>query len=127
MPSVLVATMDANAQAILAAELEGEGYTVAWATDGQEAIELALSQQPLLILLDPALPVFNGMETAMMLRTEPELADWTSIYLLTNEDIDPHTIDKCRANGVFAKTHQHHQVRELLAEVLQLVPAQFLT
>jgi CheY-like chemotaxis protein len=49
-------------------ELE-EGYSVcAQATNGQEAIELALGHRPELIILDFSMPVLNGLEAARELK-----------------------------------------------------------
>lgn len=47
-----------------------QGYTVAIATDGFKALELARSQHPDLIVLDVMLPGLDGFEICRILRQE---------------------------------------------------------
>ncbi len=53
--------------------LEQHGYAVVAAENGQRAIELAMANDPLMILLDIQLPHINGYEVARALRTCPAL------------------------------------------------------
>ena len=46
-------------------------YTVLKAIDGEEAIEIAVREQPRLILMDIQLPGMSGLETTMRLRAIP--------------------------------------------------------
>ena len=50
--------------------LRREGYRILQAFDGQEALELARSQQPDLIVLDLFLPELDGADVCRLLRTE---------------------------------------------------------
>lgn len=52
--------------------LEKEDYEVAQARDGQQGIELAVSEPPDLILLDIQLPVMDGHEVARRLKQAEE-------------------------------------------------------
>jgi len=54
--------------------LEARGHTVLQAWDGRQGVELALREQPDLILLDIQLPVMDGYEIARRLRAEASLA-----------------------------------------------------
>jgi CheY-like chemotaxis protein len=60
--SILIVEDDADLQEALSEALEGEGYRVRSARNGQEALEeLALDEdQPNLILLDLVMPLMNG-------------------------------------------------------------------
>lgn len=49
--------------------LEREGYTTTAATDGEQAIELARSFEPDVIVLDLALPKLDGVEVCRQVRT----------------------------------------------------------
>ncbi|MHC4444743.1 MAG: HD domain-containing phosphohydrolase [Planctomycetota bacterium] len=49
-----------------------EGYTVAHAGNGQEAIEIARSILPHVILMDVIMPVLDGLEATKALRKDPE-------------------------------------------------------
>jgi DNA-binding response OmpR family regulator len=48
--------------------LEARGYEVLTAPDGQTAVELAVSEQPDLVLLDIKMPVLNGYEACRRIR-----------------------------------------------------------
>jgi len=50
--------------------LRGQGFEVELAGDGQRGLEMALSQQPDLILLDIMLPKMNGYEVCRSLRSQ---------------------------------------------------------
>lgn len=53
---------------MLSRRLLRHGYEIITAENGQEAISLANSQTPDLILLDMSLPLLNGWETAKILK-----------------------------------------------------------
>lgn len=56
--------------------LEGEGYLVCTAANGQEALAVLLrSARPCLILLDLMMPVMNGQQFLARLRLLPGLTD----------------------------------------------------
>ncbi len=48
--------------------LEARGFQVVAASDGQQAVELAASEQPQLVLLDIKMPVLNGYEACRRIR-----------------------------------------------------------
>jgi DNA-binding response OmpR family regulator len=66
--------------------LEKEGFQVACAADGPEAIEMAQRQRPALVVLDVMLPTIDGFEVCRRLRRDSEVP----ILMLTarNEDVD---------------------------------------
>jgi two-component system response regulator MprA len=59
-----------------------DGYRVATAADGEEALAKAQSERPDLVVLDWLMPRLNGLETARMLRK----AGPTPILMLTARD-----------------------------------------
>ncbi|GAA5119589.1 response regulator [Luteolibacter yonseiensis] len=71
---ILVADDSRNAADILGVFLRIEGYEVAVAYDGREAIELAATFAPKLVFLDLGMPGLDGLETARELRRRyPEI------------------------------------------------------
>ncbi|MFO0679184.1 MAG: response regulator [Polyangiaceae bacterium] len=60
--SVLVVDDDEDIRDLLVEILRGEGYSVATATHGQEALEVLGTMSPRLILLDLNMPVMGGIE-----------------------------------------------------------------
>lgn len=63
--------------------LGAKGYEVIRARDGREGIDLAITVNPRIILLDIQLPVMDGYETACELRKNPGLVA-TPIIALTS-------------------------------------------
>ena len=63
--------------------LENDGYEVLTGSDGQEALEIATSQQVDLIILDVMMPVMDGWEACQRIR---EISDVPIIMLTAKTD-----------------------------------------
>jgi DNA-binding response OmpR family regulator len=81
-PVVLAADDDEDILALVAFRLERSGYTVLQARDGQEALDLALTEKPDLAVLDVMMPKLDGFELTRRLRAE-ERTSRMPIILLT--------------------------------------------
>lgn len=68
---ILVAEDHLDSRDALRALLEAFGYSVVIATNGQEAVDLALAEEPDLILMDIMMPVLDGFEATRHLRRQP--------------------------------------------------------
>ena len=55
--------------------LKNKGYEIIEAVDGEEAIEMAISEKPDLILLDISLPKLDGYEVAKRLKSMEEFQE----------------------------------------------------
>jgi len=66
---ILIAEDDTDIRCLVAYSLEYAGYEVIQALNGDEAVELAESEQPDLILLDVRMPRMNGYEACAVLRS----------------------------------------------------------
>ena len=64
---------------VIRAALEPHGYTLIEAIDGEEALEVATSRRPDLIIMDIQLPKVSGLEVVKRLRQMP---DFSSIPIL---------------------------------------------
>ena len=62
--------------------LELEGFAVAPARSGREALALVQEARPCLVILDLGLPDVDGLELVLRLRAEPNMAS-TPIYALS--------------------------------------------
>jgi two-component system response regulator PilR (NtrC family) len=77
---VLVVDDEDALRTVLSSELEGEGYKVAAAADGAEAISILKNQTFDLILLDIKMPNVDGFEVLKFVKeTHPE----TKVIMLT--------------------------------------------
>jgi PAS domain S-box-containing protein len=69
---VLVIDDDQRARELLTRALEGDGYSVVTASDGEQGIQLARSLQPSLITLDIIMPGTDGWSVLAQLKADPE-------------------------------------------------------
>lgn len=69
-PCILVADDDEDILMLVAMILEGEGYEVLQARDGEEAVRLAMAHGPDLCLLDVMMPKLDGCEVTKRLRAQ---------------------------------------------------------
>jgi DNA-binding NtrC family response regulator len=77
---ILVVDDEEALRIVLSAELEGEGYQVSNAADGQEAINILKKQEFDLILLDIKMPNVDGFE---VLKYVKERLPKTKVIMLT--------------------------------------------
>lgn len=71
---ILLAEDDRFLRKAAEATLRGRGFTVIAAVDGEEALRLARSEVPDLILLDLIMPKLQGFEVLKALKQEPATA-----------------------------------------------------
>ena len=76
---ILLVDDDPDIIELLEYNLKKEGYETASASDGIQAVEVAKTFKPDLILLDVMMPRQDGIETARQLR---QLVDFKDIYIL---------------------------------------------
>lgn len=55
---------------MLSRRLERKGYQIIFAGDGRQAIDLARSEMPALILMDMSLPVIDGWEATRQIKSD---------------------------------------------------------
>ncbi len=67
---VLVVDDDLFIRDFIQATLQSEGYGVATAANGQEALQWVRTHQPAVVLLDLSMPVMNGWQFQQQLREQ---------------------------------------------------------
>lgn len=70
---VLIAEDYADTRSFMKFLLEGYGYQVMEATDGQEAVRKVKDQKPDLVLMDVAMPVMDGLTATRLIREFDEM------------------------------------------------------
>jgi len=88
---VLVVENDRVSRELAERVLDKGGYDVVAASDGEEALEIAPSISPDLILMDVGLPGIDGIEVAQILHQDRRTADipvlvWSA--LVTSSEVD---------------------------------------
>jgi CheY-like chemotaxis protein len=71
MPKILLVEDNEMNRDMLSRRLQRKGYEVVMATDGEQAVAMAASESPALILMDMSLPVFDGWEATRRIKAAP--------------------------------------------------------
>lgn len=111
-PKILVVDDEATILQTLRFNLERNGYVVCTAGDGRQALSVAESERPDLILLDIMLPVLDGIEVCREIRRRSNVP----VLMLTAKDQE---IDKVLGLEIGADDYitKPFSVYELLARV----------
>jgi CheY-like chemotaxis protein len=81
MPKVLLVEDDNNLREIFEMRLKAEGYQTVTASNGEEALAIAMKERPDLIVADVMMPKLSGFEMLETLRTAPEMASTKTIMM----------------------------------------------
>ncbi len=68
--------------------LEHKGYHILEASDGEQAVRVAESVRPEVILMDLNLPVLDGFSAAERIRANPELKETVIVAVTAHHDQD---------------------------------------
>ena len=78
---ILIVDDEADILEIVGYNLKKEGFEVFTAANGKRAIEIAIEENPSLIILDVMMPEMDGMETCYQMRNIPALKDTLITFL----------------------------------------------
>jgi DNA-binding response OmpR family regulator len=116
---VLIADDEPNIVTSLEFLMEEAGLEVQIARNGQEALELAASFAPDLVLLDVMMPVLNGYEVCQRLKTDPRTRHVRVLMLSAKgRDVEIAKGLELGADGYITKPFS---TRELVAKVQELL------
>jgi DNA-binding NarL/FixJ family response regulator len=97
-------------------EFAGGFEIVGTASDGLNAVQLASSRKPDLVLLDLSMPRVNGLEAAQQIRlSSPDLR-----VIIFSELNGLSLADECRRHGADSFVHKSHLPDRLLPEIERL-------
>lgn len=108
---------------VLAIKLRNAGFDVYSACDGEEALELCLSETPDLIVTDYQMPFLTGLDVCREYRSHTG-ADLVPAILLTARDfdVDPQLAEEVGIRTVLAKPFSPRQVVEAIEQLLVDAP-----
>lgn len=81
MAKILVVEDDALNREMIMRRLKLEGYDSVSAANGLQAVSVAQSEQPDLILMDIGLPILNGWQATQRIKAAPETTEIPIIAL----------------------------------------------
>lgn len=118
--SILVADDEPFIVRLLTFVLKKQGYAVAEARDGEEALGLVRAQRPKIAFVDVMMPKMNGYELCQTIKADPELHD-TYLIMLTakGQDSDRDRGLEAGADEYMTKPFSPSQVIERVTEILQ--------
>ncbi len=82
MPKILLVEDDISLRDVYFARLQAEGFELAVASNGEEALAMAVKERPDLIVLDIMMPRISGFDVLDIVRTTPEIAH-TKVVMMT--------------------------------------------
>jgi CheY-like chemotaxis protein len=98
--------------------LQLKGYEVLTAQDGRTAVNLAISEQPHVVVMDLDLPVLSGFDAARLLRGR---ADTASIPLIAATGYSQRSqLEEARRSGFDSVLVKPCDPDALVAEILRL-------
>ena len=116
---ILIAEDEPNIVISLEFLLKEAGYEVAIARDGLQALDLAGTLRPDLIVLDVMLPALNGFDVCRRIRGSSEVKD-TKVLMLTARGRESE-VEKGMAAGADAYMTKPFATRELVKVVAELL------
>jgi DNA-binding response OmpR family regulator len=96
---------DFSLRDIYSARLMAEGYDVVTASDGEEALAIAVRERPDLIILDVMMPKISGFDVLDILRQTPETKS-TKVIMMTalSQDTDRQRGESLGVNKYLVKS-----------------------
>lgn len=88
MSKIMLVEDDNSLREIYSIRLTAEGYTIVSASDGEEALAVAVRERPDLIISDVMMPKISGFDMLDILRSTPETRNIKVIMMtaLSSED-----------------------------------------
>jgi len=118
---ILVADDESHILNVVSLKLRNAGYEVFTASDGLEALELAQTERPDLLITDYHMPQLSGLELCQRLKQDPVTAKIPTI-MLTARGYQLE-IQDTEQNGIFRMLSKPFSPRHLLSTVNEVLAA----
>ena len=116
---ILIADDALSSRELLRTILEGAGYQVMEAVDGQQAVEKAPEFAPHLVILDLQMPKLDGYSTAVALRKLPGFAEIPIVALAAAlPEVSPEQMTEAGFTQCLVKPLSPARLRECVAQLL---------
>lgn len=119
-PTIMLADDDPTFLREASDALRRAGYKVVEATDGQEALQEAISRRVNLIVMDASMPEVNGVEACHCLKAMPKTQKIPVVLTAAKKDLSARTLGE-RTHGSVRILRKPFSTAELVALAKQLV------
>lgn len=117
--TVLVADDNVDIRRLLATRLATRGYTVIEAGDGREALSAILEHHPDAVILDWVMPILQGHELCVQLKSDPGTAHIPVMMLTARGSAQDRLLGlDLGADAYLVKPFEFEDVAGTLAELL---------
>ena len=117
--TILVADDESHILHVVSLKLRNAGFKVVTARDGQEAFELAVQEQPDLIITDYHMPQLSGIELCRKLKQDQATQHIPAIMLTARGyHLEPHDTEQ---SGILRMLSKPFSPRQLLATVNEVL------
>ena len=120
-PLILVVDDNLDAREMYCMYLQHEGFECLEARDGAEALDVARTHRPVLVLMDATMPGVDGWKAIQQLRAEPELQG-IAVVMLTAHAFDEHRrrAEAVGADAFLAKPVLPDELAGAVRQILRL-------
>lgn len=117
--TILVADDEPHLLLLVVMTLRKDGYRIVEAHDGDEALELARSERPVLLVLDAMMPRRSGFEVCAELRADPGIDPQPYVLMLTaaGQESDRRLAEASGVNEFAAKPFSPSWLRAHVREI----------
>lgn len=116
---ILVVEDHADIRKMMSIYLKMHKYDVIEAADGYEAVEKALEHKPDAVLLDLAMPVLDGVDSARAMRQSEDLADMPILCITAYRDFYQQKATEAGCDAVVQKPIDFSKLDGLLQQHLR--------
>jgi two-component system alkaline phosphatase synthesis response regulator PhoP len=122
--TILVADDETHILHVVSLKLRNAGFLVITARDGLEALEMAQSEKPHLIITDYHMPQLSGLELCQRLKQDPATCDIPAIMLTARGyQLDPADTEQSGILRMLSKPFSPRQLLTTVNEVLERAAA----
>ena len=122
--TILVADDETHILHVVSLKLRNAGFIVITARDGQEALEMAQSEKPHLIITDYHMPQLSGLELCQRLKQDPATSAIPAIMLTARGyQLDPADTQQSGILCMLSKPFSPRQLLTTVNEVLERAAA----
>lgn len=121
MSRILIVEDEPDVLLLLENRVRGAGHDVQSASDGERGLELALAEEPDLIILDWMMPKLDGIEVLERLRAD-EVGGGIKVLMLTARS-QQNDVDRAFAAGADDYIVKPFSSRELVERIATLLEA----